>query len=253
MRPILLVLIVLVALPTVARGQSRTLQRIETLISTGDVAAAREELADWWEEGFPSASRQDIQQGYWLRGKLTVDPDIAEVDYTRLVVEFPGGRYSDQALLRLAYASQARGDLAHALEHIRMLLRDYPSSPTRLDAERWLGEFGAEAAAAQPEPPPTTREEEEGRPRRPTAEATGSYTVQVGAFASSDRARTLADQIREEGFETRIVQIPESRWIRVRVGRFQTQAQARELITRLSSLGFDAVLASDVDKEMPVR
>ncbi len=252
MRPILLVLIVLVALPTVARGQSRTLQRIETLISTGDVAAAREELADWWEEGFPSASRQDIQQGYWLRGKLTVDPDIAEVDYTRLVVEFPGGRYSDQALLRLAYASQARGDLAHALEHIRMLFRDYPSSPTRLDAERWLSEFGAEAAAAQPEPPPT-REGAEGRPRRPTAEATGRYTVQVGAFASSDRARTLADQIREEGFETRIVQIPESRWIRVRVGRFQTQAQARELITRIRSLGFDAALASDVDKEIPVR
>ena len=253
MRPILLVLMVLVALPSPARGQARALQRIETLVSTGQVEAAREELADWWEEGFPSASRQDLQRGLWLRGKLTVDPDIAEVDYTRLVVEFPGGSYSDQALLRLAYASHARGDLAHALEHVRSLLRDYPSSPTRLDAERWLGEFGGEAAAAQPEPPPTTREEAEGRPRRPTAEATGTYTVQLGAFASAGRARTLADQVREEGFETRIVQIPESRWIRVRVGRFQTQAQARELITRLRGLGFDAALANDVDKEIPVR
>ena len=62
MRPILLVLMVLVALPTAARGQSRALQRIETLISTGQVDSAREELADWWEEGFPSASRQDIQR-----------------------------------------------------------------------------------------------------------------------------------------------------------------------------------------------
>ena len=253
MRPILLVLIVLVALPTMAWGQSPALQRIEALISTGQVAAAREELTDWWEEGLPSASRQDLQQGLWLRGKLTVDPDIAEVDYTRLIVEFPGGRYSDRALLRLVYASHARDDLAHALEHIRMLLRDYPSSPTRLDAERWLGEFGGEAAAAQPEPPPTAREETEGRPRLPTAEATGSYAVQVGAFSSSDRARVLADQIREEGFETRIVQIPESRWVRVRLGRFQTQAQARELITRLLGLGFDAALVSDVDKEIPVR
>ncbi len=252
MRPILLLLMVLVALPTMAWGQSGALQRIETLISTGQVVAAREELADWWEEGFPTASRQDLQQGLWLRGKLTVDPDIAEVDYTKLVVEFPGGRYSDQALLRLAYASHARGDLAHALEHVRMLLRDYPSSPTRLDAERWLGEFGAEAAAARPEPPPA-REEAEGRPRRPTAEATGRYTVQVGAFASSDRARTLAEQIREVGFETRIVQIPESRWIRVRVGRFQTQAQVRELIARLRSLGFDDALANDVEEETTVR
>ena len=74
------------------------------------------------------------QRGTWLRALLTIDPEMAALDLRRLVVEYPGGPFSDRALLRLAHGAWSRSERTAALRHLRALLRDYPESPLRVEA-----------------------------------------------------------------------------------------------------------------------
>ncbi len=59
---------------------------------------------------------------------------MAELDLRRLVVEYPGGAFSDRALLRLAQGAIARAEDDRGLEYLELLLRDYPQSPLRDEA-----------------------------------------------------------------------------------------------------------------------
>ena len=137
-----------------------TLDQVDALIEVGRTEEARIALMSWLE-GTPVAEasqrqagqrRADAQRALWLRALLTVDPAQAAVDYQRLIVEYPGGSYADRALLRLAQAAAAQGDPARARDHLRALLRDYPTSPTRLEAGGLLAsvEREADAEAAAP-------------------------------------------------------------------------------------------------------
>ena len=57
-----------------------------------------------------------------------MDPAQAQLDYRRLVIEYPGGPYSDQALLRIAQAEFAAGDSAAAARDVQRIGREYPGS-----------------------------------------------------------------------------------------------------------------------------
>jgi hypothetical protein len=102
----------------------------------------------------------DRQHAIWLRALLTTDPEFSELDYRRLVIEYPGGPYSDGALLRLAQGARAWGDLEAARRYLEILVRDYPLSPlravgrcfvARLDESPALLGFGcAPASSAAP-------------------------------------------------------------------------------------------------------
>jgi len=162
-------------------GQEPTLDAVDSLTARGDVERAREVLTSWWEGAWSDAGRLERQRALWLRGRLTVDPAMARRDYTRLAVEFPGGRYSARALYRLGLEAAASGDLLEAADRFEELAAGYPSSPLRLDARGWLGahrEEIAEArrtAAAEPaaagEGPPA--EPRDAPPVEPREEGTG--------------------------------------------------------------------------------
>ena len=165
-----------------------TLDQVDALIEVGRTEEARIALMSWLE-GTPVAEasqrqagqrRADAQRALWLRALLTVDPAQAAVDYQRLIVEYPGGSYADRALLRLAQAAAAQGDPARARDHLRALLRDYPTSPTRLEAGGLLAsverEADAEAAAAPSAASSSTRDAVPAiaiSARRPPAAAAG--------------------------------------------------------------------------------
>jgi hypothetical protein len=174
---------------------------------------------------------------------------MAELDLRRLVLEFPGGPFSDNALYRLALFAEGRGDLRAAHGHFLDLVRDYPVSPFRSEAESWLREHEDEIAAlpqrAPREDPPGI-----GPPPGPILEkGGGSFAVQAGAFQSLERAGQLADRIREAGFQPRLVRVPGSDLVRVRVGRFTTRAEADALALELVSRGFDITIATDAQSE----
>lgn len=214
----------LVAAPGVLTGQS--LDRVEQHMAAGEVAEARDLLLTWWGGPRAQAGRDELQRGHWLRGVLTLDPSQAELDYTRLAVEYPGGPYTDRALHRLAEAARMRGDAAGARRHYAVLARDYPSSPLRTAARAWLD--------ANP------------------ADGGGSFAVQAGAFSERAGAEELASRLRAGGFQPRLATVEGSPLVRVRVGRFADAAGATRVHDALVEAGFDAMVVRDAGRESPV-
>ena len=164
-----------------------------------------------------------------------------------------------------------------AARNYEQLLRQYPNSPQRLDARRWLDAHqeelerarAARRQAADPaeggggegevvEDPAAGGEEGAGaadaadRPDPPGEE--GPVAVQLGAFSSLERARTLADAARSEGVEgLRIVRVEGSGLVRVRKGRFPSREAAADLRSRIAELGYDATVVTDADRESAIR
>lgn len=136
------------ASPGFARAQSSELDRVEELTRLGRVEEARALLTAWWEGPRVDAPGRELQRGLWLRGRLTVDPAQAELDYQRILVLYPSSPYAPQALFRLAQAAHARGDAGAAASHVAALGRDYPAAPSRTQAEAWLASAGPAQAVS---------------------------------------------------------------------------------------------------------
>lgn len=261
---LLLAAAVQLALPHAARAQrdSVTLDRVDALVVSGRADDARAALTRWWEVGgrgpMVGARRAELQRGLWLRGVLTVDPAQAALDFQRLVVEFPGGGWTDQALLRLARIADARGERTRARDQLTALLRDYPASAYRAEAERLL----AAVEAGAPPPPATTVMSAPRASPAPGAEPdpgsaapapAGPWTVQVGAFANPDRARALHGELVAAGIDARLVTLRPSPLLRVRAGRFVDEDQAQALRRGLAARGYDATVSADADREEVAR
>lgn len=230
-----------------ARAQEGpSLNEVEALMAQGRIVEAREILENWWTTRLSIASRTDRQRGIWLRGKLTVDPAMAELDFRRLVLEFPGGPFSDDALVRLALSSELRGDLREAQSAFQNLIRDYPSSPRVPEAELWVRTHAVEIAALPPSPPrkvPVPPEE------AGVQDGAGDFSVQLGAFRSLDGARSLTDQLRGAGYQPRLVRTPGNDLARVRIGRFISREGADALARELEGRGFAVTLVTDAGSE----
>jgi hypothetical protein len=271
MRAAALVLLAVAQLcfPHAARAQrdSVTLDRVDALVVSGRADDARAALTQWWAVGgrgpMVGARRAELQRGLWLRGVLTVDPAQAALDFQRLVVEFPGGAWTDQALLRLARIADARGERTRAREQLTALLRDYPASAHRAEAERMLA-----AVEAGAPPPSATAVTSAARARaRPAADTaadaaatsaaapapTGGWTVQIGAFANPVRARALRDELVAAGIDARLVTVRPSPLLRVRAGRFADEDQAQALRRGLAARGYDATVSADAEREEEAR
>ncbi len=270
-----LILAVGVAVPVRAQV---SLDEVDSLALAGRADEARTALESWWQSQRVGSSRRDRQRGLWLRAVLTVDPGMASLDFQRLVLEYPNGPHSDEAMLRLGLISAASENLPRAAGYFRRLVTDYPRSPQRREAEEWLSEHLAvveEAEAATRAAAEAAREEgaaapeatvapevavadtdapepEVDSPARPET-ASARYAVQVGAFESEERARSLLAAVNASGFLARIVRVPGSELMRVRIGAFPDQVGAFELMDRVRRRGHEATLAVDVAEEEPMQ
>ncbi|MGM0668431.1 MAG: SPOR domain-containing protein [Gemmatimonadota bacterium] len=250
-----LVLAVALVVPPDLCGQD-ALGEAETFLARGMVLLARERLEEWWENQRPQAGRTELQRGIWLRGKLTVDPSLAALDFQRLVLEFPGGPYSDDALLRLAREADFRGDLHRAFTHFQRLARDYPSSPLKGEALAWLRLNEGAVAALQTGAPSGSQGLPDSipppGPPEPDAADRGPISLQLGAFRNPAGARRLLEDLRHSGHLARLVRLPGSPLIRVRLGYFQDRQEARDLQQELDREGWDSTIVSDVHTEEKV-
>jgi cell division septation protein DedD len=246
------------AVPAVAQQR---LDVVDSLASAGRADEARVALESWWANQRVESGRRERQRGLWLRAILTVDPRLAGLDFQRLVLEFPGGSYSDEALVRLGLISSAGGDFPRAARYFQTLVTDYPRSPQRRRAQEWLAENlgaieaaaltaeaevqagAADADAREPEPSPPFQAEP----------VSTRYAVQVGAFESEERARSLLVSINASGFRARIVRVPGSSLLRVRIGAFLDRTGAVGLMDRVRRRGYEATIVVDVAEEEPMR
>ncbi len=248
-RALILAVMVLTPVGGLPAQDQDLLGQVEALLAQGRVEEARSTLLVWWESDLQRASRMDRQRGLWLRGQLTVDPALAELDFRRLTVEYPGGAYSDQAHFRLALLAEARGEGEEALAHLRTLARDYPTSPLRPGVEEKLRQ------ALPPEPLFTKVTATRLEPHQgPILEGNRHpYAAQVGAFRSMGGALSLSQRLRAAGEVPRLVKVPGSDLIRVRVGRFATREEAAVVIRELERRGFEATLSTDALGEEEIR
>jgi cell division septation protein DedD len=259
-----LILAVGIAVPV---GAQESLDVVDSLASAGRADEARAALESWWENQRVESDRRDRQRGLWLRGILTVDPRMAGLDFQRLVLEYPGGPHSDEALLRLGLISAAAGEVPRAARYFRTLVTDYPRSLQRRRAQEWLAENlvaieEAELAAeleleAQAELAPRAADAEirepEPAPSISVESLSTRYAVQVGAFESEERARILLVSVNASGFRARMVRVTGSLLVHVRVGAFLDRAEAVELMDRVRRRGHEATVAMDVAEEGPLR
>lgn len=243
---------ILLAAPALAQD-TPTLDHVERLVTEGRAEEARAGLLEWWEASRADASRRDVQKSLWLRGILTVDPAQAALDFRRLVVEFPGGAYSDDALLRLAQVAWASGDSTMARGYVDQLRRDYPRTDATAAAVQWIEGAGPapQVREAPRVPAPAAEPAPRAQPERAAAPDPDAprFAVQLGAFSDVDRARALYRRALDQGFEARLVRVPGSPLLRVRVGRFDSAAEAGELLSRLRAMDFVAALVRDANTE----
>ena len=231
---------VLFASPTSAWAQNSDLDRVERLMAEGRFGSARSVLQGWLDASGDLAVWADRQRGTWLRALLTVDPEMAELDLRRLVVEYPGGPFSDDALIRLAHGARAQSDDVKALEYLDVLLRDYPESPLRGEAR---------SLAAQIESPsPAT----EGAEDATDSAGLMPFTIQLGAFSTESRARLLEAAAAASQIQVRLVRISGSDLIRVRTGAFGLREEAEPRALEIIAAGFPTRLSGDREAEGPI-
>ena len=258
---------------TPASAQSG-LEAVEQMTRLGRTEEARAALLDWWENERDDASRRDLQRGLWLRGRLTVDPVQAELDFQRLALLYPSGQFTPDAVFRLAQASWAMGDESDTRRYLETLERDYRRSDAWERAQEWIVDAGplpppgdtpmrpAELTdeVADVDTPESTAqdfiavEQSEDQPEETeeaTAEPVMNYFVQLGAFADKERAVALYEEARGQDIDVRVVQVDGSQFTHVRVGRFADRAAAVELLEELTAQGISAALVRDDRTERP--
>ena len=89
-------------------------------------------------------------------------------------------------------------------------------------------------------------------PSKPKAETSSlrpgsvSYTVQVGAFVKKEEAEVRGRELQSKGFEHRIEPpVPPSQFYFVKVGRFDTRADAVAMQIRLKESGFSCFIKTN--------
>lgn len=206
--------------------------------------------------GYPT-SPQAPQALLRLGQGLLADGDAtrAAAYLERLVADYPGRPERLPALLWLARANNAARRPGPACSAARRGIQDArdPDMRAMLEVEA-AASCAVGADPAQPEQPternparqPTQRPQQDAGPETTTS---GSISVQAGAFRYRESADNLMAQLREVGHQPRLVRVPNSSLLRVRIGRFQSDETARALIDRLRDQGFDAVLVRDVGDE----
>jgi len=115
-------------------------------------------------------------------------------------------------------------------------------------------------AEAKPEPKPEPKPQSEPKPAAPSeaaraaallegktpaaATAAQRVVVQVGAFAEEARAREVRQKLERAGLKTytHVAQTAEGRRIRVRLGPFDSRAEAEKAAARVKALGLSAAI-----------
>lgn len=250
------------ATPDTGHGQTPALDSVEAAADRGDSDAARAALDSWFQAEESGASRADVTRARFLRGRLTVDADSAEVEYLRAAIDGTG-EYSSRARLRLGQLNLARGNLSRAKDHLEQLRADDPSGSVVPTSWVWtarvaeaMNDAGAaceaweHARSSLGSADPAYGEAEQSRSRCEEAEPQPgeviTYTVQLGAFGTEEAAVRLRDGAADGGVAVR-VEAPSGgvHVYRVRAGRFGSREAAEMLMRRFHAAGFDAIVVPE--------
>jgi cell division septation protein DedD len=266
---------VVMAMPLAAQtpADSSIFARAQRMVADGDAARGRA-IVDSVLATISTSSPRYAEALFWHASIAPLAAD-AERDYRRIAVEYSLSPRVPDALTRLAQLELARGDRTLAARHLERLLREYPPPPARATAWYWLARIGFEdndvaracialdsaralAPASNAELTNQVRYESarcltagsistsradaraavtpspSARPAAPAA----TYSVQVGAFPTRQRAESLRSRLARRGYIARVT--PAGAVFRVRVGRYPTRVDAQRAAAKLKAAKIDA-------------
>ena len=209
----------------------------------------------------------------YAAGVVAADPDTALRYFRRASIEYSESAWADRALLRITQITFASGDLNTAFQSARRVLDDYPFSVVRPQAAFWAGRaqldlgdlagacrFLTQAAdsaaddvelanrarfyvqrcqamplARTPDSVPAARDSAAAvapNPAVAAAPAVVAYAVQVSAVRSPASADQAMQSLKRAGYQPRVSRDADG-FLRVKVGRFKTKAEATRLATEI--------------------
>ena len=134
-----LVIVVLIAtvIPAISRAQGTAIvnpvyKRAQTLVNDGNAIAGRALIDSMINVAAPGSN--DYAEAVYWRAVLAGTAADAEMDYRRIVVDYPRSPRVEDALIRLSQLEIARANYDGALRHLNTLITDYPQSPSRARA-----------------------------------------------------------------------------------------------------------------------
>jgi TolA-binding protein len=203
------------------------------------------------------------------QGLLAVGEPARAAGYlSRLVADYPGRPERSVGVLWLARAHHAARQHAAACAVARDGLRDGTSADLsdmlraeeRVACARAERADGASATTPAASAPPAPAQQATATPDPPArsppaartpagSAAAGRFAVQTGAYREQKSVDDAVAGLRRAGYDPRVVLVPGSSLIRVRIGRVGTSQEAATLMARVKRDGFDAVVVTDADRE----
>jgi cell division septation protein DedD len=127
--------------PVVASAQSTVqvnpvYRRAQTLVNDGNAAAGRALVDSMISVAAPGSN--DYAEGVYWRAVLAATAADAEIDYKRIVIDYPSSPRVEDALIRLSQLEMARGNYDGAVKHLNQIATEHPDSPARGRAGYWL-------------------------------------------------------------------------------------------------------------------
>lgn len=135
------IVIIAAVIPAISNAQETAIvspvyRRAQTLVNDGNATAGRA-LVDSMVNAAAPGSNDYAEAVYW-RAVLAGTAADAEMDYRRIVVDYPRSPRVEDALIRLSQLEIARANYDGALRHLNTLIADYPQSPSRPRAGYWM-------------------------------------------------------------------------------------------------------------------
>jgi cell division septation protein DedD len=111
-------------------------KRAQTLVNDGNATAGRALVDSMISVAAPGSN--DYAEAVFWRAVLAGTAADAEMDYRRIVVDYPRSPRVEDALIRLSQLEIARANYDGAIRHLNTLMTDYPQSPSRGRAGYWM-------------------------------------------------------------------------------------------------------------------
>ena len=118
-----------------APGVNPVYVRAQTLVNDGNATAGRALVDSMIAIAAPGSN--EYAEGVYWRAVLAGTAADAEMDYRRVVIDFPNSPRVEDALIRLAQLEIARANYDGALKHLARFATEHPDSPGRARASYW--------------------------------------------------------------------------------------------------------------------
>jgi len=127
--------------PAIATAQATTglnpvYRRAQAMVNDGNAVAGRALVDSMISVAAPGSN--EYAEGIYWRAVLAATAAEAEMDYRRVVVDYPRSPRVEDALIRLAQLEIARANFDGALQHLNKLVAEHPESPARARAGYWM-------------------------------------------------------------------------------------------------------------------